>query len=53
MENLALRQQVTAPKGNGVCPGCGLGRQNGQGIVDGVDSGTTKWETAHSHDTGH
>ena len=38
--------------GDAVCPGCGLGWHNGQGIVDGVDAKDVKWNITHEHATG-
>ena len=35
--------------GEAVCPGCGLGWHNGQGIVDGVDPKDVKWNITHEH----
>jgi len=35
-----------------VCPGCGLGWHNGQGIVEGVDAKDVKWNITHEHATG-
>jgi hypothetical protein len=35
-----------------VCPGCGLGWHNGQGVVDGVDAADVKWEITHEHPSG-
>jgi len=35
--------------GEEVCPGCGLGWHNGNGIVDGVDASDVKWTISHSH----
>ena len=38
--------------GDAVCPGCGLGWHNGQGIVDGIDAKDVKWNITHEHPTG-
>jgi hypothetical protein len=38
--------------GEAVCPGCGLGWHNGQGIVEGVDPSTVKWTITHEHAEG-
>ncbi len=35
-----------------VCPGCGLGWHNGQGIVEGVDAKDVKWNITHEHAPG-
>jgi hypothetical protein len=35
-----------------VCPGCGLGWHNGQGIVEGVDAKSVKWNITHEHAPG-
>lgn len=35
--------------GEEVCPGCGLGWHNGQGIVDGIDPKDVKWNITHEH----
>ena len=36
-------------QGEEVCPGCGLGWHNGNGIVEGVSASEVKWNIAHSH----
>ena len=38
--------------GEAVCPGCGLGWHNGQGVVEGIDAGDVKWNITHEHPTG-
>ena len=38
--------------GAAVCPGCGLGWHNGQGVVDGVESSSVQWNITHEHPTG-
>ena len=38
--------------GEAVCPGCGLGWHNGQGIVEGVDAKDVKWNITHEHPAG-
>lgn len=38
--------------GEAVCPGCGLGWHNGQGIVEGVDADDVTWEITHAHPSG-
>ena len=38
--------------GEPVCPGCGLGWHNGQGIVDGVDPDDVEWNITHGHAAG-
>ncbi len=38
--------------GDAVCPGCGLGWHNGQGIVEGVDAEGVKWNITHEHAPG-
>jgi hypothetical protein len=38
--------------GEAVCPGCGLGWHNGQGIVEGVDAKDVKWNITHEHASG-
>lgn len=38
--------------GEAVCPGCGLGWHNGQGIVEGVDAKDVRWDITHAHPTG-
>ena len=38
--------------GEAVCPGCGLGWHNGQGIVEGVDAKDVKWNITHEHAAG-
>jgi len=38
--------------GEAVCPGCGLGWHNGQGVVEGIDAGDVKWNITHEHATG-
>lgn len=41
-------------EGAEVCPGCGLGWHNGEGAVDGIESGDVKWNITHEHgDGGH
>ncbi len=32
-----------------VCPDCGLGWHNGQGVVEGVKVGQVKWDITHEH----
>ena len=39
-------------EGEAVCPGCGLGWHNGQGIVDGVESSSVEWNITHEHPSG-
>ena len=36
-------------QGEAVCPGCGLGWHNGQGVVDGVESSSVQWNITHEH----
>jgi len=38
--------------GEDVCPGCGLGWHNGQGIVDGIEAREVKWNITHEHAAG-
>ena len=38
--------------GEAVCPGCGLGWHNGQGVVEGVDARNVKWTITHEHPAG-
>ncbi len=38
--------------GEAVCPGCGLGWHNGQGVVEGIDADAVKWNITHEHPTG-
>jgi len=38
--------------GGAVCPDCGLGWHNGQGIAEGVDPASVKWNITHEHPTG-
>ncbi|MGH9320092.1 MAG: hypothetical protein ACRD3V_09410 [Vicinamibacteria bacterium] len=38
--------------GETVCPGCGLGWHNGQGIVEGIDPDDVKWNITHEHAAG-
>jgi hypothetical protein len=38
--------------GEAVCPGCGLGWHNGQGIVDGIEARDVKWNITHQHAAG-
>lgn len=38
--------------GEAVCPGCGLGWHNGEGIVDGVDPDAVEWNITHEHPSG-
>jgi hypothetical protein len=38
--------------GDAVCPGCGLGWHNGQGIVEGIDAKDVKWNITHEHAAG-
>ena len=41
-------------EGAEVCPGCGIGWHNGEGAVDGIESGDVKWNITHEHgDGGH
>lgn len=40
-ENLEAKKEV--------CPGCGLGWHNGQGVVKGVKASQVKWNVTHSH----
>lgn len=35
--------------GKPVCPGCGLGWHNGQGVVQGVKASEVKWDITHEH----
>lgn len=35
--------------GNEVCPGCGLGWHNGNGVVPGVKASQVKWNITHEH----
>lgn len=35
--------------GGEVCPGCGLGWHNGQGIAEGVDPDDVQWNITHEH----
>lgn len=40
--------------GKEVCPGCGLGWHNGNGVVQGVEAGQVKWNITHEHgEAGH
>lgn len=40
--------------GKEVCPGCGLGWHNGNGVVDGMSVDDVKWNITHEHgDGGH
>ncbi len=39
-------------EGEAVCPGCGLGWHNGEGVVDGVDSSGVQWNITHEHPSG-
>ncbi len=36
-------------EGSEVCPGCGLGWHNDEGVVDGVDKSQVKWNITHEH----
>ena len=36
-------------QGAEVCPGCGLGWHNGQGVVEGIDATDVKWNITHEH----
>lgn len=38
--------------GKEVCPGCGLGWDNGQGVVEGIKASQVKWNITHEHPTG-
>ena len=38
--------------GEEVCPGCGLGWHNGDGVVKGVKATQVKWDIKHEHDEG-
>lgn len=38
--------------GDAVCPGCGLGWHDGEGIVDGVAAGDVEWNITHEHPAG-
>lgn len=38
--------------GDAVCPGCGLGWHNGQGIAEGIDAASVKWNITHEHPAG-
>lgn len=38
--------------GEAVCPGCGLGWHNGQGVVEGVDPDDVEWTITHEHPEG-
>ncbi len=35
-----------------ICPDCGLGWHNGQGVVEGVKVGQVKWDITHQHPAG-
>ncbi|MGH9463766.1 MAG: hypothetical protein ACRD1X_21395 [Vicinamibacteria bacterium] len=35
--------------GDAVCPDCGLGWHNGQGIAEGIDPASVKWNITHEH----
>ncbi|MFQ5649883.1 MAG: hypothetical protein ACE5IY_08065 [bacterium] len=37
--------------GKEVCPGCGLGWRNGNGVVQGVQANQVKWDIAHEHES--
>lgn len=39
-------------EGEPICPGCGLGWHNGQGIVDGVNADDVEWQITHEHSAG-
>ncbi|MFQ5864947.1 MAG: hypothetical protein ACE5IW_06940 [bacterium] len=36
--------------GEEVCPGCGLGWHNGQGVVEGIEASQVKWNITHEHE---
>ncbi|NIR52583.1 hypothetical protein GWO43_28745, partial [candidate division KSB1 bacterium] len=38
--------------GKEVCPGCGLGWHNGNGVVEGVETSQVKWNITHQHAAG-
>lgn len=38
--------------GEAVCPDCGLGWHNGQGVVDSVDPDDVEWAITHEHPEG-
>ncbi|RMD61441.1 hypothetical protein D6833_08225 [Candidatus Parcubacteria bacterium] len=35
--------------GEEVCPGCGLGWHNGQGVAPGIEASQVKWAITHEH----
>lgn len=40
--------------GKAVCPECGLGWHNGQGVVEGIEASQVKWDITHEHgESGH
>lgn len=40
--------------GKEVCPGCGLGWHNGEGVVEGMSAEEVKWDIRHEHgEVGH
>ncbi len=38
--------------GKEVCPECGLGWHNGQGVVEGITASQVKWNITHEHPAG-
>lgn len=36
--------------GKPVCPGCGLGWHNGNGVVPGIKASEVKWDITHKHE---
>lgn len=38
--------------GKKVCPGCGLGWHNGNGVVEGLSAKDVKWDITHEHAEG-
>ena len=39
-------------QGEEVCPGCGLGWHNGDGVVKGITAKQVKWDIKHEHEKG-
>ncbi len=40
-------------QGEEVCPGCGLGWHNGDGVVQGITAKQVKWDIKHEHGHNH
>lgn len=48
-EDSACECMANLKAGKEVCPGCGLGWHNGQGIAKGIEKSRVKWNISHEH----